>query len=101
MLFSKIAPILYQPSEAGNGDPRCSFLVGISTGATALMMALAAFCVAMMSIGLLVRERGMRIAAMSPGGSATSLQARKTIEAGNLLCILTAPWLLFVGIWIS
>jgi hypothetical protein len=65
------------------------------------MMVLAAFCVATMSTGLLVRERAMRVAAMSPADSATSFEARKAIEAGNLLCILTAPWLLFAGMWIS
>jgi len=64
-------------------------------------MSLATFSVFTMTLGLIVRERGRQMATGTRYGTIASFEATRAIEAGGLLSILTAPWLVMAAIWIS
>ena len=64
-------------------------------------MSLATFTVFMMTLGLIVRERGLRMVEGTGYGTIARFEATRAAEFGLLLCILTAPWLVIAAIWTS
>lgn len=64
-------------------------------------MSLATFTVLMMSLGMIVQERGRQMADGTMYGTIASLEAQRATEFGLLICILTAPWLILAAFLLS
>jgi hypothetical protein len=57
------------------------------------------FFVLLMGLGFVVRGRAMIMAFCTGPGTIARAEAQCAIEAGGLLMILTAPWLVIAAIW--
>lgn len=59
------------------------------------------FFVLLMGLGFAVRGHAMLMALFTGPGTTARAEAQCAIEAGGLLMILTAPWVVIAAIWIQ
>jgi hypothetical protein len=63
-------------------------------------MSLVTFFVFLMALGFIVRARAVVMALLTKPGTIARAEAQCAIEAGGLIMILTAPWLVIAAIWL-
>ena len=59
---------------------------------------MATFFIILMALGFIVRERAIMMFACTGRGTLARFEAQRAIEAGGLLMILTAPWLVISAV---